>query len=121
MDQSHADIFESFEQTMVQIRRLIDEFDSENESVNAEIENSGDFAYNMLRSIETVREYVENDELTGEELEKTMENLSIVAEEQQDALSAGRQVLASFDGLKSALSHFNDLQESVDSQIMIRG
>lgn len=121
MHQSHADIFESFEQTMVQIRRLLDEFGSENESVNAEIENSEDFAYNMLRSIETVRDYVENDELTGEELEKTMDNLSVVAEEQQELVGKGRRVIESFEQLKMALRDFDDAQESVDSQIMIRG
>ena len=121
MLQSHADIFESFEQTMVQIRRLLDEFGSESESVNAEIENSEDFAYNMLRSIETVRDYVENDELTGEELEKTMDNLSVVAEEQQELVGKGRRVIASFEQLKMALRDFDDAQESVDSQIMIRG
>lgn len=121
MQQSHADIFESFEQTMVQIRRLLDEFGSENESVNAEIENSEDFAYNMLRSIETVRDYVENDELTGEELEKTMDNLSVVAEEQQELVGKGRRVIESFEQLKMALRDFDDAQESVDSQIMIRG
>lgn len=121
MHQSHADIFESFEQTMVQIRRLLDEFGSESESVNAEIENSEDFAYNMLRSIETVRDYVENDELTGEELEKTMDNLSVVAEEQQELVGKGRRVIESFEQLKMALRDFDDAQESVDSQIMIRG
>lgn len=121
MLQSHADIFESFEQTMVQIRRLLDEFGSESESVNAEIENSEDFAYNMLRSIETVRDYVENDELTGEELEKTMDNLSVVAEEQQELVGKGRRVIESFEQLKMALRDFDDAQESVDSQIMIRG
>lgn len=121
MQQSLADIFESFEQTMVQIRRLLDEFGSENESVNAEIENSEDFAYNMLRSIETVRDYVENDELTGEELEKTMDNLSVVAEEQQELVGKGRRVIESFEQLKMALRDFDDAQESVDSQIMIRG
>lgn len=121
MRQSHADIFESFEQTMVQIRRLIDEFDSENESVNGEIENSGDLAYTMLRSIETVRDYVESDELNPEELEMTMSNLSVVAEEQQELVGKGRRVIESFEQLKMALRDFDDAQESVDSQIMIRG
>lgn len=121
MDQSHIETFDTFDETIAKIKRLVDQFTDEFRGIDDEIGSAEEFADETQRSIDAIRDYVEGDELTGEELEKTMENLSIVAEEQQDALSAGRQVLASFDGLKSALSHFNDLQESVDSQIIVRG
>ena len=51
----------------------------------------------------------------------TMNNLSVVAEEQQELLGKGRRVIESFEQLKMALRDFDDAQESVDSQIMIRG
>ena len=120
MDQSHIDTFDNFDETIVRVKRLVSQFEDEIESIGPEVRNAEDFAHATQRSINTIREYVESDELTSEELEKTMGNLSIVAEGQQDVLTAGQQVLASVEGLKSALSHFNDLQESVDSQIMIR-
>lgn len=121
MDQSHVKTFDDFDETIVKIKRFVDQFEDELRGADNEVDSVEEFADATQRSIDTIREYAEGDELTGEELEKTMGNLSIVAEEQQDVLSACQQVLANFDGLKSALSHLNDLQESVDSQIIVRG
>ena len=121
MDQSNVETFDSFDETIVKVKRFVSQFEDELQSITAGVSDAEDLARRIQRSINTIGEYVEGDELTGEELEKTMINLSIVAEEQQDVLSAGQQVLASFEGLKSALSHLNDLQESVDSQIIVRG